>query len=185
MLSRFWFCTFAVSGFLQLADSSLIYHTEAQLHNTSEKITDSALQALIVYLRGYLSLLENAGYHTLFCLPSFNKDGFSYTIDYSLAIKKFTDVDLVHGISVQKINDFLLGSWRNAILLSGTSDELCCDGEGLALVEYRSRWSPRNFGLNFEIFFSAPRVHALCGQEVIIEFTIDTLSFFNSLDVHW
>jgi hypothetical protein len=153
------------------------------LERISDSVPESTSQVLIFYLQGYLSLLESAGHHTLFCLPSFNKDGLQYIVDYSKSIQAFSEVEVVYGVLVTQINDFLLGSWRNAMLLSGTSSSRSSDGMGLTLAEFRSTWSSRNFGVNFDIYFSAPRVRALCGREVIIEFNIHTVLFFDSADL--
>ncbi|KAI0093282.1 hypothetical protein BDY19DRAFT_903047 [Irpex rosettiformis] len=149
-----------------------------QLYFMSPSVDGSDHEAVTLYLKGYLKLLQRAGHHILFCLPEFNDAGLQYTVDFSSAIEKFDGVDTVFTIPTQKINDFLSASWLNAKILSGTSGAPSSNGAGLALAQYSSAWSSRNFGIHFNIDFSPPVVAALCSQEVLITFDIESVSFY-------
>ncbi|KAI0700948.1 hypothetical protein BC835DRAFT_323570 [Cytidiella melzeri] len=154
----------------------------ATFYHMSSSVAESARQTITFYLEGYLRLLQSAGHHALFCLPNFDDAGLRYTVDFSASAETFADVEAIHGVSTQKINEYLLASWRNALLFSATSDGPSSDGTGLGMAEYRSTWSSRNFGVDFEIEFATPEVKALCDQEVVIIFNIERVSFYENTD---
>ena len=138
---------------------------------------------MVFHLKGYLKFLQKAGHHILYCLPEFNDAGLRYTVDFSAAVEAFLGVDKVFHIPTQKINDYLAASWLNAILPSDTSGTPSSTGAGLALTQYLSTWSSTDFGIHFDILFSAPTVKALCSQEVLVTFNIQTVSFYESKDL--
>ncbi len=154
-------------------------YTAPQLHYICPSVEECDRETVTQQLKGYLKLLQRAGHHILFSLPEFNDAGLHYTVDFSSAVEKFTGVDTVLGVPTKKINDFLAAAWLDAVILSGTSGEPSATGIGLALAEYRSTWSPRNFGIHFHISFSSPTVVALCDREVLITFNIQSVSFFD------
>ena len=160
------------------ASCAHIATTDPQLYSISPSVEDADREAVFFHLRGYLRLLQKAGHHILFCLPEFNDAGLRYTVDFSSAVETFVGVTTVFDIPTQKINDFLSASWLNAVILSGTSGIPSSTGAGLALAQYLSTWSSRDFGIHFSISFSAPTVKALCAQEVLVTFNIQSVSFY-------
>ncbi|TCD64013.1 hypothetical protein EIP91_004681 [Steccherinum ochraceum] len=138
-------------------------------------------QALGFYLLRYLRFLSNAGHHILFSLPDFDDDQLSVTIDFSAVSTTNVPVTEIHGVTVDKINAFLSTGWLKAAML-GSSPETSSDIK-VALAEYRSTAS--SVGVS-DVFFhaklGAPRVKALCEQEVILYFSIDYLYIYETED---
>ena len=151
--------------------------TDPKLCFISPSVDEADRETVALRLRGYLTLLQDAGHHILFCLPEFNKAGLRYTVNFSFAIEKakFVSVNRIFGISTEKINNFLSTSWNNAVTLSKNSSS---NGAGLTLAQYRRTWNPDGLGIHSKITFSAPTVQVVCAQEVLVTFNIQSVSFY-------
>lgn len=67
-------------------------------------------------------------------------------------------------------------------MLAGTTAEdvnASFNRAGISLAEYKSTWSSQHFGVQFHLLFGAPKVDALCSQEVVIYFTLDEVHFYD------
>lgn len=158
------------------------YHfAEAHLISVSRDL-EGGREALGFYLSQYLKLLRNAGNHVLFSLPDFDDDRHRVTIDFSANAQALVDVDEVYGISVEKINTFLSSSWLKAAMLAGGKNGPSADRAAISLAEYRSTWVLGESNAHFHVKLGAPRVRALCGQEVVLYFVIDEVLFYDSQD---
>lgn len=145
--------------------------------NASE---DVGKQALAFYLLHYLRFLSNAGHHVLFSLPDFDDDKLSVTIDFSTMTRASALIEEVRGVSLEKINAFLSTAWLNAAMLA--SVEHTMKDIKTCLAEYRSMTSVHGSDIHFHVKLGAPRIKALCEQEVILYFTIDELIIYESDD---
>ncbi|TCD65183.1 hypothetical protein EIP91_003005 [Steccherinum ochraceum] len=137
-------------------------------------------QALSFYLLHYLRFLSNAGHHILFSLPDFDDDKFSISIDFSTMSTAIAPIEEIHGVSIEKINAFLSTGWLKSAMLA--ADPHTCRDVKTALAEYRSTSSAYSGDIHFHVKMGAPRVKALCDQEVILYFTIDELFIHDSED---
>lgn len=133
------------------------------------------------YLHGYLHLLQKAGHHVLFRLPQFDDLGIQPTFDYSVAVKDFTDVDEIYSISITTINDYLSWAWLKAAMQAEAEYVESGESSGTSLLEYHGKHG-RYAGLQLK--FSAPRVRALCSQEVVMYFSIEELVFGDESGSH-
>ena len=139
-------------------------------------------EALAFYLSQYLNLLKSSGNHVLFSLPDFDDDRRRVTIDFSANAQALVDVDEIYGISVEKINTFLSSSWLKAAMLAGGRNGPSADRAAISLAEYRSTWVLGDSNVHFHVKLGAPRIRALCQQEVILYFTVDEVLFYESAD---
>ncbi|KAJ3554928.1 hypothetical protein NM688_g2854 [Phlebia brevispora] len=156
-------------------------YTKAQLISVHPEI-EGGSQALAFYLSQYLQLLQNAGHHVVFSLPDFDDDRLHVSIDFSTAGQSLLELDEVYGVSVEKINAFLSASWlKSAILASGRKGEIA-DRTLLSLAEYRSTWVLSDSTSHFHVKLGAPRIRAVCNQEVILFFTVDEVLFYETTD---
>lgn len=137
-------------------------------------------QALSSYLLHYLRFLTNAGNHVLFSLPDFDDDNLSISIDFSTMSNAVIPVDDIRGVSIEKVNAFLSTAWLKAAMLA--SSHLTSGDIKASLAEYRSTSSSHSSDLHFHVKLGAPRVKALCDQEVILYFTIDDLYIYDTED---
>ena len=154
--------------------------SEAQLYKIPSA-EEPGRQALAVYLQEYVRLLQHAGNHVLFRLPQFNDMSYHHMINYSTSVKEFTELDEIFSISIEKINDYISMSWLKAALLAGNPNTESIDRAGVSLAEYKSTWG-HDDSTPFHFKFAAPRIRALCNQEVILYFTIDEVLFYESDD---
>lgn len=153
--------------------------SEAQPINISAS-DEIGFNALTFYLKHYLRFLSNAGHRILFSLPDFDDDNLSVFIDFSAVSKTTALVEEVHGVSLEKVNTFLSTAWLNAAMLA-TGENAESDIK-ISLAEYRSTMGTHNNDLHFTARFGAPRVEALCNQEVILYFKIEELCTYESDD---
>lgn len=153
--------------------------TEAQLISVHPEV-DAGTQALSFYLIHYLQLLQNAGHHVLFSLPDFDDDRLQVSIDFSTQGQTLLELEEVYGVSVEKINAFLSSSWlKSAMLVSGKKT---ADRPALSLAEYRSTWVLNDSSAHFHVRLGAPRIKAVCNQEVILFFSVDEVQFYDTTD---
>lgn len=144
--------------------------------------------ALSFYLHQYLNFLHGAGHHTLFDLPDFDNDKYSPHIDYSLASTAFDDEELcadisIFGTSVTTINEHLQSRWLHyTSLAGGLNGPPPADRLSTCLAEIKSTWLSYAPETHFHIKFAPPKVRALCKHEVVLYFTLDELSFYDSDD---
>ncbi|KAL4248925.1 hypothetical protein ABKN59_007566 [Abortiporus biennis] len=132
--------------------------TKAQLVSVTPEV-ETGRQALAFYLSQYLKFLNNAGHHVLFSLPDFDDDDFSITMDFSAISKSIVTVDEISACSREpSIEDRIKAS----------------------LAEYRSVWVNQDSDIHFHVRMSAPRVRALCQNEVILYFPVDEAYFYDS-----
>ena len=156
--------------------------TEAQLISVHPDI-DSGRSAISFYIAQYLQLLQGAGHHVLFSLPDFDDDRAHVNIDFSTQGQTLLDLEEVYSISVEKINAFLSSSWlKSAMFANGKSKGPVVDRPSLSLAEYRSTWVLNESSEHFHIRLGAPRVKAVCGQEVILFFSVDEVLFYDTAD---
>ena len=155
--------------------------TEARLISVSREI-EGGREALAFYLSHYFKLLKSAGNHVLFSLPDFDDDRRRVTIDFSANGQAVLDVDEIYGVSVEKINTYLSSSWLKAAMLAGGKNGPSADRAAISLAEYRSTWVLGDNSVHFHVRLGAPRIRALCGQEVVLFFTIDEVLFYDSAD---
>ncbi len=139
-------------------------------------------QALSVYLSEYLEFLQNAGNHVLFSLPDFDDDRLRVSIDFSTSGRPVLGIDSIFGISVEKINSYLQASWLKSAMLAGRGRGHSVDRTALSLAEYRSTWVASESLIHFHVTLGAPRIQALCGEEVVLFFTVDEVVFYESDD---
>ncbi|THH28534.1 hypothetical protein EUX98_g5660 [Antrodiella citrinella] len=137
-------------------------------------------QAISFYLLHYLHFLSNAGHHVLFSLPDFDDDTLSISIDFSTMSNATVPVNEISGVSVEKVNAFLSTAWLKSAMLAA-SHQTSTDVKA-ALAEYRSTSSVHGSDVHFHVKLGAPRVKALCDQEVIMYFTIDDLYIYDGDD---
>lgn len=115
----------------------------------------------------------------MFCLPQFSDRGLHHSLEFSLSLTTFTELDETFGISVEKINNHLSMSWLKAALRAGNRKTVLQDYAGICLAEYDSRWS-RDVGPHFYFKFGPPQVKVLCNQEVVVYFNIEEARFYES-----
>ena len=155
---------------------------EAQLVQVNSEL-EVGRQALAFYLVEYLALLQSAGSHVLFSLPDFDDDRRRLFIDFSSYARSLLDVDEIYDISVEKINTFLSSSWLKAAMLAGGKNGPSADRGALSLAEYKSTWSlDESSSTHFHVKLGAPRIKALCNQEVVLYFVLDEVLFYDSKD---
>jgi len=132
-------------------------------------------------MRSYLEFLERAGHHTLFDLSDFDDDAYSPVIDYSLSctpqdVDRLCTAEVVHGVDLSQINNFLHKKWLGIATLGQTNDKLSA-----CLAEISSLWLlSSTIESRFHIKFGAPKVQALCGNEVILTFDVEKIAFFHT-----
>lgn len=140
-------------------------------------------EALSFYMRQYLQFLENGGSHTLFDIPDFDDDKYSPTIDYSLSstladVEQHCTDQIVCGVDLEQVNSFLHKKWLSVARLGHPADKL-----SICLAEISSKWvMGASIDAKFHIQFGAPKVRALCKDEVILTYTIDSIAFFKTDD---
>ena len=62
-------------------------------------------------------------------------------------------------------------------------DGPAADHNALSLAEYKSTWSlDESSNTHFHVKLGAPRIKALCNQEVVLYFTLDEILFYESKD---
>lgn len=167
-------------------DAHAVYVAAKLVKIDSEKPLDADTKdAVKVYLAKYLEFLRHAGNHVLFDLPDFDDDKYKPKIDYSQHRETF-DLDALCGgiqlksFGLEEINEFLYKKWAMAkrLALDPTEDAL-----SVCLAELDSRWmSNPTVDDHFFIQFKAPRVKALCSQEVILYFEVGNVWFFDGED---
>ncbi|EED84148.1 predicted protein [Postia placenta Mad-698-R] len=156
--------------------------TKAQLI-ASEPAIIIGRDAFVHYMEHYLCFLHQAGNHVLFSLPDFDDDKYRLTIDFSLMKSHVPDVHELHGISIDKINEYLLSVWLKAAMLMDGAHGKVHDWKQTCLAEYRSIWSHHGDGDNhFRVRLGAPRIKAICSREVVLYFTIEEVHFYDSAD---
>lgn len=149
--------------------------------STSREI-EGGREALAFYFTQYFKLLKSAGNHVLFSLPDFDDDRRRVLIDFSADAQALVDVDEIYGVSVEKINTFLSSSWLKSAMLAGGKNGPSADRAAISLAEYRSTWVLGDSNVHFHVKLGAPRIRALCQQEVILYFTVDEVLFYESAD---
>ncbi|THG96118.1 hypothetical protein EW026_g5654 [Hermanssonia centrifuga] len=159
----------------------ILDYTKAQLLSVSSEVNNGR-QALSVYLSEYLEFLQNAGNHVLFSLPDFDDDRLRVSIDFSTSGRPVLGIDSIFGISVEKINSYLQASWLKSAMLAGRGRGHSVDRTALSLAEYRSTWVASESLIHFHVTLGAPRIQALCGEEVVLFFTVDEVVFYESDD---
>lgn len=137
--------------------------------------------SLLRYLNQYLDLLHSAGNHVLFSLPQFGRNTTAMEIAYSLTATPTQDEWLpsIYGVTAERINAHMSSLWLKAamsaygsITSNATDPSLCC------LAEFEHKYE----GDFFRIKFGAPSVSVLCSREVVIQFDIEELKFFDDMD---
>jgi hypothetical protein len=137
-------------------------------------------------MRIYLEFLEHAGHHTLFDIPDFDDDKYSPVIDYSLGctpqdVDRLCSNEVVHGIDLSQINNFLHKKWLSIARLGHPKDQL-----SVCMAEISSTWLMNaTIDSKFHIQFGPPTVKALCKHEVILTFDVENIAFFHTDDFEW
>lgn len=68
-------------------------------------------------------------------------------------------------------------------MLAGGKEGPSADHNALSLAEYKSTWSlDESSNTHFHVKLGAPRIKALCNQEVVLYFTLDEILFYDSKD---
>lgn len=110
----------------------------------------------------------------------FDDDKYSPTIDYSVSttledVEQFCSNEVVHGIDLGDINNFLHKKWLSLARLGHPADAL-----SICLAEISSAWLLNaSIDTKFHIQFGPPKVRALCKNEVILTFDLEKIAFFN------
>lgn len=160
---------------LDFGSAKLASFTPTQAHSQTE--------ALSFYMNSYLDFLEHAGHHTLFDIPDFDDDKYSPVIDYSLSctpqdVDRLCSAEVVHGIDLSQINNFMHKKWLSVARLGRPKDQLSA-----CLAEISSSWLMNSaVDSKFHIQFGPPKVLALCKHEVILTFDVEKIAFFHSDD---
>ncbi|OSD05189.1 hypothetical protein PYCCODRAFT_1443501 [Trametes coccinea BRFM310] len=132
--------------------------------------------ALLGYLREYLSLLHAAGNDVLYLLPQFSaelKIGINFALVDGFS-KNCVWQKSICGITAEQCNSHLASLWLNAAMLlrSGVPARVT-DRQLYSLAEL----VVEDIELSYRLRFGTPRVHILCTQEVVLCFDIDELEF--------
>lgn len=143
--------------------------------------------ALKLYMKRYFGFLKKSGNHVFFDLPDFDDDKHSPKIDYSLTpmakrIQEKGHEITFFGHSLDNVNDYLNKQWRTSMSNCRPDRE---DVLLWSLAQIRSSWLPTASvvgDLKFHIRFGAPKVKAICGQEVLLTFDLDKIGFFDTND---
>lgn len=155
-------------------------HTGASLIDIVSKESYNK-EALSFYLLHYLNFLSSAGHDIIYSIPEFDNNNLSLSLDFSSITTSITTVSEIRGVSVEKINSFFSTSWLQAAMLAGT--ESTATDIKASLAEYSSTSYPSWSGdFHFHVKLGAPRVEALCGQELVLYFMVDSLTVYESTD---
>ncbi|KAH9854755.1 hypothetical protein C2E23DRAFT_726184 [Lenzites betulinus] len=138
---------------------------------------------LLRYLNQYINLLHDAGNHVLFSLPHFGRAENEMVISYSLmeSALEIDWLDSVYGVSVQQIDAYMSSLWLKSAMLaygsiSGDATEADLNERCFAEVSCHEN------GNFFRIKFGAPHVKVLCSKEVVLQFDIDEVEFWEHDD---
>ncbi|KAI0826876.1 hypothetical protein BC628DRAFT_226056 [Trametes gibbosa] len=139
--------------------------------------------SLLRYMNQYLNLLHDAGNHVLFSLPQFGRVDSEIDITFSITgiSMEVEWLESIYGVSVQQINSYMSSLWlKSAMLAYGsiTGDITEPDQRARCFAEFNRKES----GEFFRIKFGAPHVKILCAREVVLQFDIDELEFWENDD---
>ena len=160
------------------SELSSISDVSSEARRISIKSDDADQQALSFYLLSYLQFLSNAGHHIIFSLPDFDDDDLQIDLDFSSASKAGITVEEISEVSIEKINTYLTAAFFKAAMFQKDAEQKGVTDVKGSLSEIRS--SSADF--HCHVKFGAPRIKALCDQEVIVHFVIEELLVYDGAD---
>lgn len=145
-------------------------------------ISDHGSDAFTNYLKNrYLPFLAESGNHVFCSIPRLDDDRYHLTIDYSTIKGNRESVgdQRLHGISTDKINQYLSFAWlkaKLAILRNASWTAFC-------LADYRGTGGQTTAqDMFFHLHMHSPQIQPLCSQEAILYFSVDKVLFYKNAD---